>query len=78
MVTSRSGQSGEPSCFRGSVRSRTERLTRQKEAELQRHLVERQQDISHMQDVLETKVQLLREVQTPRHHPPLDVDRCDL
>lgn len=46
------------------VRSTAESLSSQTEAELQRRLEERQQEISHMQEVLETKVQLLQEVWT--------------
>lgn len=49
------------------VRSRAERLSNQKEVELQRHLAERQQEISHMQEILEAKVQLLQEVQMLVH-----------
>lgn len=41
--------------------SAAELLTNQSEAELQRRLQERQEDISHMQEVLEAKVQLLQE-----------------
>ncbi len=37
------------------------------EAELQRRLAERQDEISHMQEILETKVQLLQEVRTHTH-----------
>ncbi|CAG06302.1 unnamed protein product, partial [Tetraodon nigroviridis] len=39
-----------------------EQLSDQNAAELQRHLAERQQEISHVQEVLETKVQLLQQV----------------
>lgn len=42
-------------------------LSNQNEAELQRRLAERQEEISHMQEILETKVQLLQEVQTHKH-----------
>lgn len=45
-----------------SSRSTAESLSNQNEAELQRRLEERQQEISHMQELLETKVQLLQEV----------------
>ncbi|XP_071005980.1 myomegalin-like isoform X5 [Oncorhynchus clarkii lewisi] len=38
-----------------------ERLTNQNEEELQRHCEERQQEISHIQEILETKVELLQE-----------------
>ncbi|CAF96726.1 unnamed protein product, partial [Tetraodon nigroviridis] len=38
-----------------------EQLSDQNAAELQRHLAERQQEISHVQEVLETKVQLLQQ-----------------
>uniref|UniRef100_A0A3Q1GR52 Centrosomin N-terminal motif 1 domain-containing protein n=1 Tax=Acanthochromis polyacanthus TaxID=80966 RepID=A0A3Q1GR52_9TELE len=41
--------------------STAESLSNQNEAELQCHLVERQEEISHMQEILETKVQLLQE-----------------
>ncbi|KAM4739252.1 myomegalin isoform 2-T2 [Anableps anableps] len=40
--------------------SAAELLSNQSEAELQRRLAERQQEISHMQEILETKVQLLQ------------------
>lgn len=39
-----------------------ESLTNRNEAELQRRCQERQQEIDHMQQVLETKIQLLQEV----------------
>lgn len=39
-----------------------ESLTNQNEAELQRRFQERQQEIDQMQQVLETKIQLLQEV----------------
>uniref|UniRef100_A0A673WI21 Centrosomin N-terminal motif 1 domain-containing protein n=1 Tax=Salmo trutta TaxID=8032 RepID=A0A673WI21_SALTR len=38
-----------------------ESLTNQNEEELQRHCEERQQEISHIQEILETKVELLQE-----------------
>ncbi|KAF3690480.1 Myomegalin Cardiomyopathy-associated protein 2 Phosphodiesterase 4D-interacting protein [Channa argus] len=41
--------------------STAESLSNQNEAELQRRLTERQDEISHMQDILVTKVQLLQE-----------------
>ncbi|XP_035509259.1 myomegalin-like [Morone saxatilis] len=41
--------------------STAESLSNQNEAELQRHLADRQEEISHMQEILETKVQLLQE-----------------
>uniref|UniRef100_A0A3Q1C3P7 Centrosomin N-terminal motif 1 domain-containing protein n=1 Tax=Amphiprion ocellaris TaxID=80972 RepID=A0A3Q1C3P7_AMPOC len=41
--------------------STAESLSNQNKAELQCHLVERQEEIRHMQGVLETKVQLLQE-----------------
>ncbi|KAK5605669.1 hypothetical protein CRENBAI_008117 [Crenichthys baileyi] len=41
-------------------RSTAEILSNEKEAELQRRLAERQEEISHMQEILETKVQLLQ------------------
>lgn len=47
-------------CFRSAAES----LSNQNEAELQRRLAERQEEISHMQEVLEAKVQLLQEVET--------------
>lgn len=47
-------------CFRSTAES----LSNQNEAELQRRLAERQEEISHMQEVLEAKVQLLQEVET--------------
>lgn len=45
-------------------RSTAESLSNQSEAELQRRLEDRQQEICHMQEILETKVQLLQEVKT--------------
>lgn len=45
-------------------RSAAESLSNQNEAELQRHLAERQEEISHVQEILEAKVQLLQEVRT--------------
>uniref|UniRef100_A0A8P4GEV6 Centrosomin N-terminal motif 1 domain-containing protein n=1 Tax=Dicentrarchus labrax TaxID=13489 RepID=A0A8P4GEV6_DICLA len=47
--------------------STAESLSNQNEAELQRHLADRQEEISHMQEILETKVQLLQEVQRQKH-----------
>ncbi|CDQ62855.1 unnamed protein product [Oncorhynchus mykiss] len=44
-----------------SDRTAAERLTNQNEEELQRHCEERQQEISHIQEILETKVELLQE-----------------
>ncbi|KAL7397807.1 hypothetical protein ABVT39_028209 [Epinephelus coioides] len=41
--------------------STAESLSNQNEAELQRRLAERQEEIIHMQEILETKVQLLQE-----------------
>ncbi|XP_030289749.1 myomegalin-like isoform X2 [Sparus aurata] len=41
--------------------STAESLSNQSEAELQRRLEDRQQEICHMQEILETKVQLLQE-----------------
>lgn len=46
-------------------RSTAEALTNQNEAELQRRLAERQQDVGPTQEVLETRVQLLEEVRPP-------------
>lgn len=43
-------------------RTTAESLTNQNEAELQRRFQERQQEIDQMQQVLETKIQLLQEV----------------
>lgn len=45
------------------VRSTAESLSDQNEADLQRRLAERQEEISHMQEVLEAKVQLQQEVE---------------
>lgn len=45
------------------VRSTAESLSNQNEAELQRRLAERQEEISHTQEILEAKVQLLQEVE---------------
>lgn len=42
--------------------SAAESLCSHNEAELQRHLAERQEEISHVQEILETKVLLLQEV----------------
>ncbi|MBN3274260.1 MYOME protein, partial [Polyodon spathula] len=39
-----------------------ESLTNHNEAELQRRCEERQQEVDHMQEILETKIQLLQEV----------------
>lgn len=49
-----------------SNRTTAESLTNQNEAELQRRFQDRQQEIDQMQQVLETKIQLLQEV-CPRH-----------
>uniref|UniRef100_A0A8C5GBU8 Centrosomin N-terminal motif 1 domain-containing protein n=1 Tax=Gouania willdenowi TaxID=441366 RepID=A0A8C5GBU8_GOUWI len=43
------------------LRTTAENLTNQNEAELQRRCQDRQQEIDHMQQVLETKIQLLQE-----------------
>ena len=40
-----------------------ESLTNQNEAEVQRRCEERQQELSHLHEILETKIQLLQEVQ---------------
>uniref|UniRef100_A0A8C9ZTW3 Centrosomin N-terminal motif 1 domain-containing protein n=1 Tax=Sander lucioperca TaxID=283035 RepID=A0A8C9ZTW3_SANLU len=48
-------------------RSTAESLSNQNEAELQRRLAERQEEIVHMQEILQTKVQLLQEVHTHTH-----------
>ncbi|XP_052390654.1 myomegalin-like [Carassius gibelio] len=40
-------------------------LTNQNEVEVQRRCEERQQEIRHKQEILETKVQLLQEIQSP-------------
>lgn len=53
-------------------RTTAESLTNQNEAELQRRFQERQQEIDQMQQVLETKIQLLQEVR-PAH----DLDRVE-
>ena len=45
-----------------STRESAENLTNHNEAELQRRCQERQQEINDMQEVLETKIQLLQEV----------------
>uniref|UniRef100_A0A8C9ZM99 Centrosomin N-terminal motif 1 domain-containing protein n=1 Tax=Sander lucioperca TaxID=283035 RepID=A0A8C9ZM99_SANLU len=47
--------------------STAESLSNQNEAELQRRLAERQEEIVHMQEILQTKVQLLQEVHTHTH-----------
>jgi len=43
-------------------RTTAESLTNQNEVEEQRRCEERQQEIGHMQEILETKIQLLQEV----------------
>lgn len=58
------------------VRSTAESLSNQNEAELQRRLAERQEEISHMQEILEAKVQLLQEVET-HIHSRMITDRKD-
>lgn len=45
-----------------SDRSTVESLTNHNEVELQRRCEERQQEIDHMQEILQTKIQLLQEV----------------
>uniref|UniRef100_A0A8C1MXC9 Uncharacterized protein n=1 Tax=Cyprinus carpio TaxID=7962 RepID=A0A8C1MXC9_CYPCA len=45
-----------------------ESLTNHNEAELQRRCEERQQEIDHMQQVLESKIQILQEVQRTHTH----------
>ncbi|XP_053179062.1 myomegalin-like [Scomber japonicus] len=47
--------------FLDKALSTAECLSNQNEAELQRRLEDRQEEISHMQEILETKVQLLQE-----------------
>uniref|UniRef100_A0A4W5PRJ6 Centrosomin N-terminal motif 1 domain-containing protein n=1 Tax=Hucho hucho TaxID=62062 RepID=A0A4W5PRJ6_9TELE len=47
--------------------STAESLSSHNEAELQRRCEERQQEIDHMQELLETKIQLLQEVHTRAH-----------
>jgi len=49
-------------------RTTAESLTNHNEAELQRHCEERQQEIDHMQQVLESKIQILQEVQHTHTH----------
>lgn len=55
--------------FFSADRTTAESLTNQNEAELQRRFQDRQQEIDQMQQVLETKIQLLQEVCLP-----LDLD----
>ncbi|GAA6111844.1 myomegalin-like isoform X6 [Tachysurus ichikawai] len=50
-----------------SDRITAESLTNNNEAELQRRCDARQQEIDHMQQVLQTKIQLLQEVDTHSH-----------
>ena len=50
-----------PFCLLSTSES-AENLTNHNEAELQRRCQERQQEINDMQEVLETKIQLLQEV----------------
>lgn len=45
-------------------RTTAEILTNQNEVEVQRRCEERQQEIQHVQEVLQTKIQLLEEVHT--------------
>lgn len=45
-------------------RTTAETLTNQNEVEVQRRCEERQQEIRHIQEVLETKIRLLQEVHT--------------
>ncbi|XP_049911334.1 uncharacterized protein LOC126396967 [Epinephelus moara] len=51
--------------------STAESLSNQNEAELQRRLAERQEEIIHMQEILETKVQLLQEIASTNLRPDL-------
>lgn len=54
-----------------------ESLTNQNEAELQRRFQERQQEIDQMQQVLETKIQLLQEVRPLKTYMSSNVtNRC--
>lgn len=53
-------------------RTTAESLNNQNEAELQRRFQDRQQEIDQMQQVLETKIQLLQEV-----CPPQDLDSVE-
>ena len=56
-----------PVCFHSASES-AENLTNHNEAELQRRCQERQQEINDMQEVLETKIQLLQEVGARHAH----------
>lgn len=49
-------------CIVSLLRTTAESLTNQNEVEVQRRCEERQQEIGHMQEILETKIQLLQEV----------------
>lgn len=49
-------------CIVSLRRTTAESLTNQNEVEVQRRCEERQQEIGHMQEILETKIQLLQEV----------------
>ncbi len=49
-------------CIVSLGRTTAESLTNQNEVEVQRRCEERQQEIGHMQEILETKIQLLQEV----------------
>jgi len=49
-------------------RRAAESLSNHNEEELQRRCEERQQEIDHMQQVLETKIQILQEVQHTHSH----------
>lgn len=57
--------------FVHSCSTTAESLTNNNEEELQRRCQERQQEIDHMQQVLETKIQLLQEVGVVRQTCPL-------
>lgn len=57
-----------------SHRTTAESLTNQNEAELQRRFQDRQQEIDQMQQVLETKIQLLQEVCPPHDLSSVESD----
>lgn len=61
-----SGLPADPSLL-FSDSTTAESLTNNNEAELQRRCEARQQEIDHMQQVLQTKIQLLQEVEAHLH-----------
>lgn len=62
VVTGGGGREVKPPSFPLFDSTAAESVSNHNEAELQRRCQERQQEIDHMQQVLETKIQLLQEV----------------